>query len=108
MGLVVILSIAGLVIFLWLYFWTRQREKLGSTPGMEQVIQSVPSASGDDAVLVSKEHGQLVYANDRARTWLGMNGSSPHLEHIAQMVQPSDSFLELFAGEGQASFQLGM
>src|SRR5262249_43335566 len=54
------------------------------------------------------EHGQVVYANELARSWLGMNGSSPHLEHIAQMAQPSDSFLELFAGEAQASFQLGM
>jgi PAS domain S-box-containing protein len=108
MGLALILFVGGAVILAWLFFWSRQRQSLGFTPGMEQMLQSVPSASGDDAVLVSREHGQVVYANDRARHWLNMNGGNPNLEYVAQLAQPSDSFLELFAKEGQSSFQLGM
>src|SRR5690606_21206292 len=61
----------------------------------------------DDAVLVSREHGQLVYVNDRARRWLDLNGSHPSLEFVAQITKPADSFLELFAREYQTSFQLG-
>jgi PAS domain S-box-containing protein len=108
MGLALILFIGGAVIFAWLFFWSRQRQGLGYTPGVEQVLQRVPSASGDDAVLVSREHGQVVYANERARHWLNMNGGNPNLEYVAQLAQPSDSFLDLFAKEGQSSFQLGI
>ncbi len=108
MGLAFILFIGGAVIFAWIFFWSRQRQRLGYTPGVEQVLQSVPSASGDDAVLVSREHGQVVYANERARHWLNMNGGNPNLEYVAQLAQPSDSFLDLFAKEGQSSFQLGI
>lgn len=108
MGLGFILLIGGLVIIFGLYFWSRQRQTLGYIPQREQAdIASLPLASSDDAVLVSRAHGQLIYVNDRARRWLGMNGGDPNLEFIAGMAQPTDSFLELFAGEGQASFQLG-
>jgi PAS domain S-box-containing protein len=104
----IILFTGGLVIILGLFLWARQRQELGYIPTEEQqAVMNLPLASSDDAVLVSKGHGQLVYANERARHWVGMNGGDPNLEFIAQMAQPTDSFLELFAGEGQASFQLG-
>ena len=108
MGLGIILLIGGLVIVLGLWLWSRQRRDLGYIPSVEQqAVMSLPLASNDDAVIVSKEHGQLVYVNERARNWLGMNGGDPNLEYIANLAQPAESFLELFAGEGQASFQLG-
>jgi PAS domain S-box-containing protein len=107
MGLAIILFLGGFVIFAWLYLWLRQRQNLGFQPSMEQMLHEVPAFSGDDAVLVSREHGQLVYVNDRARRWLDLNGSHPSLEFVAQLTQPSDSFLELFAREYQTSFQLG-
>jgi PAS domain S-box-containing protein len=107
MGLAIILFLGGVVIFAWLYLWLRQRQTLGFQPSMEQVLHEVPAFSGDDAVLVSREHGQLVYVNDRARHWLDLNGSHPSLEFVARLTQPSDSFLELFSREYQTSFQLG-
>src|SRR5690606_283638 len=107
MGLAIILFLGGVVIFAWLYLWLRQRQNLGYQPAMEQVLHEVPAFSGDDAVLVSREHGQLVYLNDRARRWLDLNGANPNLEYVAQFAQPTDSFLELFAREYQTSFQLG-
>ena len=107
MGLAIVLFIGGIIIFAWLYLWSRQRQTLGNQPVMEQVLQDVPSASVHDAVLVSREHGQLIYVNERARNWLGMNGAMPNLEYIARQAQPADSFLDLFTVERQASFQLG-
>ncbi len=108
MGLGFILFLGGLVIILGLYFWSRQREELGYIPKAEQKdLQNLPLTNSDDAVLVSREPGQLVYINDRARRLLGLNGGDPNLEFIARMAQPVDSFLDLFASEGQASFQLG-
>ncbi len=107
MELALIFFLGGAVIFAWFYLWSRQREELGHAPGIEEVLSSVPAASTDDALLVSKEHGQLVYVNDLARSWLSMNGESPNLEYAASMVSPADSFLSLFGGEGQASFQVG-
>ena len=58
MGLAIILFLGGFVIFAWLYLWLRQRQYLGYQPSMEQVLHEVPAFSGDDAVLVSREHGR--------------------------------------------------
>jgi PAS domain S-box-containing protein len=108
MGLGLILFIGGLLIIAGLYFWLRQREQLGIVPNAEQqAMGNLPLAASDEAVLVSREHGQLIYINERARKMLGLNGGEPNLEYIARQAQPTDSFLDLFAGEGQASFQLG-
>ena len=108
MGLGLLLFIGGLVIIAGLFVWSRQRQALGFIAAEDQNSAiKLPVASGDDAVLVSREHGQLVFVNENARKWLGMNGGDPSLEYIAAMAQPTDSFLELFAGQGQASFQLG-
>jgi PAS domain S-box-containing protein len=107
MSLEIILFLGGFVIFAWLFLWLRQRQNLGAQPAMEQAIHDIPAYSSEDAVLVSRQHGQLVYANERARHWLDLNGSTPSLEYVAQFVQPTDSFLELFAREYQTSFQLG-
>lgn len=106
MNLAVILFVGGAVIIAWIYLWSRQRR---DTPAvdLDQVLQDVPAASKGDAVLVARGHGQLIYANEPARNWMDLNGGAPHLEQVAQIAQPADSFLELFAAEGQSSFQLG-
>lgn len=107
MGLELFLIIGGAVLLLWLYLWSRERQTVGRMLDAEESLQSIPMASAEDAVLVSRGHGQLVYVNDSARRWLGMNGGDPNLEVIAEQADPVDSFLELFAAEGQSSFQLG-
>lgn len=99
--------LGGVVIIAWIYFWSRQRKTLDRSPEMDRVLNEVPSATKNDAVIVSREHGQLIYVNDSARRWLNMNGDAPHLERIARLTTPANSFLELFAEEGQSSFQLG-
>lgn len=106
-GLGFIAIVSGAVITLGLYLWTRQRQALGPLPAEAEGTPEWELASHDDAVLVSSEHGQLIYINPRARKWLGANGGSLSLEYIARQANPTDNFLELFTGEGQAAFQLG-
>ncbi len=102
------LLVGGLVIILGLLLWSRQRQAPGDVLAADAPVGIDPAlASNEDAVLVSREHGQLIYVNDRARRWVGLNGGDPNLEYIAQLAQPADSFLELFLREGQASFKLG-
>ncbi|MCB9453765.1 MAG: GAF domain-containing protein [Anaerolineaceae bacterium] len=106
-GLGFIAIVSGAVILVGLFLWVRQRQSLGVLPVETENTPEWELASHDDAVLVSSEHGQLIYVNPRARKWLGMNGGNPNLEYIARMANPADNFLELFTGEGQAAFQLG-
>ena len=105
MGLPVILFAGAVVIFLWLYLWSQQRQKMGDIPEVEEVLVKVPTASGD-AVLVAREHGKIVFANEILRHWLSLDADIPDLEYVASLTQPGESFLELFAHEAQASFQL--
>jgi hypothetical protein len=103
----IIIAAGGVAIIAWIYFWSRQRGQLGHIPTIEEPPQELTLAANEDAILVSTERGQVIYANESARRWLGMNGGDPDLEYIVQLAQPTDSLLELFAAEGQASFQLG-
>lgn len=108
MILALFLFLGGLVILAWLFLWARQRQRLeGGGPAPADLLLDVPAVSADDAVLVARAQGQLVYLNDCARRWLNLNGDEPDLEFIARLAQPADSFLALFGGAGQASFQLG-
>lgn len=104
-----IIFAGGIAITTWLFLWSRQRQNLGHIPDSlgRATAHDFTLAANDDAVMVSTEHGQVIYVNEPARRWFGMNGGDPNLEYIAQLAQPSESFLELFAGEGQSSFKVG-
>jgi GAF domain-containing protein/two-component sensor histidine kinase len=106
MELILITFAGGAVIILWLYLWSRQRQTLGAVPDVEAMLREMTGAGFGDAVLVAREHGQLLHLNDTARRWLNVEIGEPDLELLAHHAQPADSFLELFAREGQASFQL--
>ncbi len=105
MGLPIILFAGAVVILLWLYLWSLQRQKMGNIPEVEEVLVKVPTVSGD-AVLVAREHGKIVHANEVMRHWLNLEADTPNLEYVASVAQPSDTFFELFTREMQASFQL--
>ncbi|HEX2622501.1 MAG TPA: GAF domain-containing protein, partial [Phototrophicaceae bacterium] len=107
MDVALILFVGGVVVVAWIFFWTRLNRETPLSPEVEQVLNEVPLTSAGDAVLVSREHGQLVYVNGSARQLLGMNGGEPSLEQVARLAKPTDSFLGLFAGEAQSAFQLG-
>lgn len=107
MNLAMVIFLGGAVVVAWIYFWSRQRVTVSQTMDIDAMMDSVPGASQRDALLVSHEHGRLLYMNHQARQMLNVNGGSPHLEQLAQQAQPTQAFLALFADEGQASFQVG-
>src|SRR5689334_19367401 len=102
MPLVLMIIAGGLVVYLWLWAWSHERRKIGQALDVEVMLNQVPSVDSNNAVLISREHGQIIYANDAARRWVGMNGGDPNLEAMAAKASPSDSFLELFTTERQS------
>jgi len=106
LGLPILLFVGGLVILLWLFLWSRQRQALGRIPETDAATPDSALLNTDDAVLVATERGQLIHVNDTLRRWLALEGSTPTLETIAAYANPPESLLELLAGQGQSSFQL--
>ncbi len=109
MGLAIILFAGAVVILVWLFLWSYQRQRLGPIPE----LGTAPSDTGthiamqiasSDGMIVATEQGQVLHTNETLRQWVGVE--NPTLEVIAHVAQPSDSFLDLFTREGQASFQL--
>jgi len=56
----------------------------------------------ETGLVVVQQGGKLLYTNERARQFFGLNGEAVSLNNLARRVSPSDSFLELFAGAGSA------
>jgi hypothetical protein len=104
----IFLVIAGVVVVgaVMLSASLASRRRQQSMGGDEPVIP-VNLASVNDAVLVAGLGGQITFANEVAREWLSVDTNSPDLWQIAQRVIPPESFLELFAAEGQATFAAG-
>lgn len=75
--------------------------------GSEDPVIPVSLASVNDAVIVARVGGQVIFANQAARDWFGLDGDDPDLWLLAQRAAPTDAFLELFAAEGQAAFAIG-
>jgi PAS domain S-box-containing protein len=67
----------------------------------------VESQAPDTAVLVVQPGGRVLFANERAQQFFGLNGEAPNLSRMAQRVRPSETFLELVAAEGRASLNIG-
>ena len=63
--------------------------------------------STDAGVVVAEHGGHVVFANHRARQFFGLNGETPSLGRLLREAEPADTFLQLFAGEGQASIRVG-
>src|SRR5258706_12023160 len=107
-GLVLLLVVLGASIFIavaLLARWRRERQRVFDTMAASMI--PVNLMDNDSGVLVAEGRGHLVFANQIARGWFGLNGGEPNLELIADMIQPVDAFLELFGKEGQAAFRIG-
>lgn len=108
MGPIILLFVLGLSLFIAVPLITALiRERQRTQERMSSAVVPVNLIDNNNAVVVAEGRGHLVFANDKARHWFGMNGGEPNLEIMAQQIKPSDTFLELFGKEGQASFRLG-
>jgi PAS domain S-box-containing protein len=61
----------------------------------------------DTGVLVVQAGGRVLFVNDRAKQFFGLDGEDPNLWRMAQRARPADTFLELFVTEGRASLSIG-
>ncbi len=104
----VYLILTGLIFAAWiaLLIW-QARRGAGDDWSADRPIVPVSLVEGDEAVVVAEERGRVVYANEQARAWFGMDGGAPSLALMAQVIQPADAFLDLFAHAGHAALRLG-
>ncbi|MGH2523689.1 MAG: hypothetical protein ACRDH2_14390, partial [Anaerolineales bacterium] len=62
---------------------------------------------GIEAGVLLAQGGRVLFANERAREFFGLNGQTPNLERLAQKAQPAETFRELFLVEGRADLSIG-
>ena len=105
----VYLIITGIIFFAWLYALVRQTQRGYAAPQPDSLRPVVPVNlfEGDDAVVVAEGRGRIVYANDSARQWFGIDGGAPNLALMSQQIYPRDALHDLVAGSGHATFRLG-
>jgi len=89
----------------WQVYTTRE-VTLVDDPNHDPIVP-VNLVDNHNAVVVSEGRGRLVYANDNARQWFGMNGDEPNMITMAGYVSPRDSFIDVFAAEGRSEFRIG-
>lgn len=93
-----------LIVWLLLRFVVPKVRPAFEEPKQAAFLQQKPHT---DAILIVETGGRLRYLNAQAREWFELfEGEIPHLERLARRVRPSESFLELCAGEGQARFSV--
>lgn len=105
----ILLALGGIALVAVYAFFVAREWRLSQKidNSTQDPIVPVNLVNNDNGVLVAEGRGRLVYANDRARQWFGMNGNEPNLTMMAQRVQPSDTFRDIFAHEGRVSFRVG-
>src|SRR5512142_1802607 len=108
LGLVLLLIVLGLSVFAGVYLVARwRRDEQRYTETLPESVVPVNLLDNANAVLVAEGRGHLVFANQTACDWFGLNGGEPNLELMANVAEPPATFLELFGKEGQASFRIG-
>ncbi|MAU08712.1 MAG: hypothetical protein CL607_02730 [Anaerolineaceae bacterium] len=108
MDLFATLILISIMTLIGIGLWVWQRERLRGDPMLEDLMTEIPlpTSEASSAVLVATAHGQIIHVNDVAQDWLQLEGVNPNIELIARLAQPSDNFLNLWAGNGHSSFQL--
>lgn len=103
------LILIGLIFFVWLFVLVRQAQR-GLDVGHEALARPVVPMSllsSDDAVIVAEGRGHVVFANESARRWLGLDSETPTLTVMARQVRPAETFYDLLAQPGRAALRIG-
>lgn len=110
MNLEIILVTFGAVATGWIWAFTNQMlsSQRRKQPLNNRPILPLNLMDNESGVIVAEGRGHLVYINDRAREWFGLNGGDPNLAVLAGRAEPGEIFHELFADEGQATIRLGL
>ncbi len=83
---------------------TPRLQPTAKTPAPPPSTKSGPAHN--EAVLLVKSGGRVIYINQMAREWFNVWEEEPNLESLARRTRPSEAFLTLCAGEEQARFSL--
>ena len=103
------LIVIGLVFFAWLgvVVWQAQRGLSADREDGARPFVPVMLPPSDDAVIVAEGRGHIVFVNEAARHWFGLDGEAPHLAAIARLVRPVESLYDLLAQPGHAALRVG-
>ena len=103
-ALVVGVALLALMALGLRWFQSRGLRPAEYLPSPVSVADEVPPETG---VVVAERGGQVVFANERARLFFGLNGELPSLGRLLRQTEPADNLLGLFASEGQAAVNVG-
>lgn len=107
MSVALVLFLGGVVVTLWLYFFTRQQEAHARPIAPVKLPDDSRALNANEGVIIVRGLGQVVHANGTIRKWLGIDVEVPDLEQITRLVKPSDNFLMLLGSTRQSAFQIG-
>ncbi len=105
LGLILVVLALGLLLLPLVLLRVLPRLRVGSVPPPPPpTSQHITPHS--EAVLLIQSGGRVAYMNAAARELFNVWEDEPNLESLARRTRPSDAFLLLCAGEGQAHFSL--
>ncbi len=104
----ILLLLIGAVFFLLVWGLLRLIPRLRPRPSAVVPPLVVQDVSGHDhAVLTVQSGGRVEYINHAGREVFNLReGEQPNLEVLARRIRPSEDFLKLCVGEGQARFSV--
>jgi PAS domain S-box-containing protein len=98
------LALLGLMALSLRWFQARGPKPIAHLPSPVSMTSDVQPEA---AVVVAERGGRVVFANERARQFFGLNGELPSLGRLLRQANPADGLLGLFASEGQAAVTVG-
>lgn len=100
----ILLSLGVWALSHWAANWVAHRRP-PPEPASPLPLEQPLSETGE-ALIVAQPGGRVLFVNDLAREWFGLDGTTPHLEALARRVNPAAVFYSLFAAEGSARLTL--
>ncbi|MFN2195477.1 MAG: GAF domain-containing protein, partial [Anaerolineales bacterium] len=106
LGIFLLLIGAVLTLLTWLVLRGLTRTRQARPAARPSLGISTRRDPHTDAVVTIEAGGRVLDCNNLARQWFELGNREPTLETLARQVRPSQNFLSLCAGEGQARFTL--
>lgn len=104
-GIGILLVVLGLAFWLTIVLLMRYIPRMRPITKTGAVLNVVPVEQHDDLVMVVQTGGKIQSVNERARQVFNLSGNElPNLERLSRRARPSEDFLALCIGEGQARF----
>src|SRR5258707_5778057 len=93
-AIVVGLALLAVIALGLRWFQARGPRPAEHLPSRVSMAGEAPPEAG---VVVAERGGRVVFANERARLFFGLNGELPSLGRLLRQTEPADNLLGLFA-----------